>query len=86
MKIETLINMVDSMLTYVGGETFSDLQTVSNALEKQIPKEPTKRKVGKVTEYWCFKCGAYIDNGYDMRLSSRGDYCKYCGQKIDWRV
>lgn len=30
-------------------------------------------------------CDGYIGNGYDMRVSSRGDYCKYCGQKIDWK-
>ena len=67
MKTENLMNMVDSLLPYVEGEAFMDLQTISTAINKQIPKEPRKTKIDKVTNYWCPKCGGYIGNGYDMR-------------------
>lgn len=59
------------------------------ALGKRKPMKPyTTQRQGEhmpvVTEYWCSSCDAYINNSYDMRYGNRGNYCKWCGQAINW--
>lgn len=52
-----------------------------SALEKQIPKLPTKTKNSTLL---CPNCGEYV--GYvDAEVDIRADYCNFCGQAIDWR-
>lgn len=43
------------------------------ALERQMAKKPIK---SKMVFYTCSKC-------YTI-LNQAGNYCDYCGQKIDW--
>ena len=47
--------------------------TIIDALEKQIPKKPKRRK--DTTYTFCPCC----DSG-----NLQNDYCTDCGQKIDW--
>ena len=57
------------------------IQIVIFALEKQIPKPPTKTKNSTLL---CPNCGEYV--GYvDAEVDIRADYCNFCGQAIDWR-
>lgn len=61
-----------------GGEA---LEVSISALEKQIPKPPTKTKNSTLL---CPNCGEYV--GYvDAEVDIRADYCNFCGQAIDWR-
>ena len=54
---------------------------IISALEKQIPKPPTKTKNSTLL---CPNCGEYV--GYvDAEVDIRADYCNFCGQAIDWR-
>ena len=57
------------------------LEVAIPALEKQIPKPPTKTKNSTLL---CPNCGEYV--GYvDAEVDIRADYCNFCGQAIDWR-
>lgn len=47
------------------------------ALEKQIPKKPHKN-YEKVNLKWC-ECGNYLGE-----LKNEQNYCKRCGQALDW--
>ena len=48
-------------------------KTIINALEKQIPKKPTKDKYVPELDF-CPECGTEVTNC---------NYCPYCGQKLD---
>lgn len=51
------------------------------ALGKQTPKKPKRDKeysLGRV----CPECGAYLGNV--QFITSNYDYCRWCGQAIDW--
>ena len=56
------------------------MQTCKSALEKQIPKKPNihgyreGREINTIS-YTCPVCNKHI---------GREDYCKYCGQALDW--
>lgn len=68
----------DSILT-----TQDDLQTIIDALEKQIPKMPLEKEVigvsmtGYKYKGQCPKCSAKVSQ-------CTGNYCPKCGQAIDW--
>lgn len=47
------------------------------ALEKQIPKKPHKN-YEKLNLKWC-ECGNYLGE-----LKNEQNYCKRCGQALDW--
>ena len=49
-------------------------QTAINALEKQIPKKPTKDKYVLELDF-CPECGTEV---------TYCNYCPHCGQKINW--
>ena len=50
------------------------------ALEKQLPKKP-EEVVGAIygISYECKNCGSEIEP-----LDIYADYCKWCGQRLDW--
>ena len=59
--------------------------TSINALEKQIPKKPYKRKEHKQNDYYCAICKCYL--GDEMELQNaclQPKYCEHCGQALDW--
>ena len=66
---------------FVGGgyKEFTEKE-VTSALEKQVPKKPNihgyreGREVNTVS-YTCPICNKHI---------GREDYCKHCGQALDW--
>lgn len=63
------------------GQLLLALDMAIDALEKQIPKKPERDEeypLGRV----CPKCCAYLGNVQFM--SSNHDYCKWCGQALDW--
>ena len=52
-------------------------ETAIEALEKQIPKKPHKN-YEKLSVKWC-ECGYYLGE-----LKNEQNYCKNCGQALDW--
>lgn len=92
MTIQEIIESIDYCLKCDNDRiptTQEDLQTIKEALEKQIPKKPTAHKVdvpkikvgngffGKgTTVYRCPCCNELI--------SRICDCCYNCGQAIDW--
>lgn len=61
--------------------TKEDVQTVKNALEKQILKKPDKIKEYNPNDYYCTVCKYYL--GY---ACLQPKFCPNCGQAIDWGV
>ena len=51
------------------------------ALEKQIPTRPYKKRSYEGIYYMCESCGAYIIADYCV---IKPKYCNVCGQKLDW--
>lgn len=64
---------------YFKGEIYElseALIVLKGLIEKQIPK---KLEIDGEFDLLCAGCGSVLDfKGYD------GDYCPYCGQKINW--
>lgn len=64
---------------------------ISDAIYSRMAMKPRIEKVGgpffgdEHTEYYCSNCGGYICSVSAIDKSLRGDFCKWCGQKIDWR-
>lgn len=55
-----------------------DLETLADAVERQIPMKPT----GVCGSASCRRCGCRISFlRYELFKDS---YCSHCGQKIDW--
>lgn len=61
--------------------TKEDVQTVKNALEKQILKKPDKIKEYNPNDYYCTVCKYYL--GY---ACLQPKFYPNCGQAIDWGV
>lgn len=60
------------------------LNMAIEALEKQIPKKPYKRKEGKETNYYC-SCKHYLGDETEIQLIAiRPRFCDNCGQALDW--
>ena len=67
----------------------SDVENVIKALEKQIPKKPTKLDSKLLIEagwiYKCPTCGlACGANKYHLEATQDEFYCTQCGQRLDW--
>lgn len=65
--------------------TKEDVQTVKNALEKQIPKKPIKKDIGKLkipNTAFCPICDNPVIK--DEADNYEQAYCCYCGQALDW--
>ena len=60
---------------------------VKSALEKQIPKKVTVRKIGyKLLDYIC-PCCTYkqiSQCGGEWVAGQKYKYCSHCGQALDW--
>lgn len=64
-------------------EYYEALRTAVKALKRQLSVPPIKEKVSlagreEYCKYVCPKCKKVL------RPSVRGDYCPYCGQRINW--
>ena len=65
---EAIIDIRENIQPIVGGKS---LDIAISAIEKQIPKKPTKAR----SEIVCPTCKTLIGSS---------PYCRYCGQAIDW--
>ena len=79
--IENLKYLISSDCTDTQHDFVEEIKIAIEALEKQIPKKPTRGKYGH-TECAC--CGWIVE-------SFCGDlekypFCPNCGQAIDWEV
>lgn len=67
--------------------TQEDLQTIKEALEKQIPKKPIEKDIGKLKisdTAFCPICDNPVIK--DETDNYEQAYCCYCGQAIDWNM
>ena len=59
--------------------TYEDADRIIEALEKQIPKEPSEVCYTETIIDWtCGRCGRFHRNDFKL------NYCSECGQKIKW--
>lgn len=61
------------------------------ALQKQVPKKPTKLVsqllIGAGWIYKCATCGcACGENKYHSEVTCDDIYCTQCGQMLDWNI
>lgn len=61
-------------------ELESAMSIAENAIEKQIPKKPRETRCALM----CANCGHKITEKGCKKLNR--NYCKKCGQAIDWGV
>lgn len=56
-----------------------ELQSVKEAIEKQIPQEPVLEEIRKgYSVFYCPRCKSLTDAWLPP-------YCAHCGQRLDWR-
>lgn len=86
MTIQEIIESIDYCLECDNDRiptTQEDLQTIKEALEKQIPKKPIEKEVigvsmsGYKYKGQCPKCSLTVSQFL-------GNYCHHCGQALDW--
>lgn len=66
------------------GPQCNAIKKAIEALERQIPKKPYKRKEGKETNYYC-SCKYYLGDETEIQLIAiRPRFCDNCGQVLDW--
>ncbi len=69
--------------------TKEDVQTIKNALEKQIPKKPKSYLVNmKHIDFLCPNCKKRIISKVDGEwLAGKNQkFCDECGKALDWSV
>lgn len=82
MKKKTALEMFKDLIKGMPLTKTEDknVKVIEVALEKQIPKKPNVhgyregREINTIS-YTCPACNKHI---------SREDYCKHCGQALDW--
>jgi hypothetical protein len=85
MEIEKAIKLLkadkDLISRKVTRHTFYEYEEAVQALEKQIPYQPSEidcvNEENNILDGYC-KCNKLVD--------SRMKYCRLCGQKLDWEV
>lgn len=92
MTIQEIIESIDYCLECDNDSiptTQDDLQTIKEALEKQIPKKPKIIKYESeydTRDYFCpicNKCFIHFVDG-EFYAGKKDCWCSECGQKIDW--
>ena len=92
MTIQEIIESIDYCLECDNDRiptTQEDLQTIKEALEKQIPKKPTCYKVELREKKAGYEIRTEYGRSYscprcERFLSDRYDWCYACGQALDW--
>ena len=77
--------IIDPYVKTTTSEYNKVLFIAEEAIEKQIPKKPYKRKEHKQNDYYCAICKCYL--GDEMELQNaclQPKYCEHCGQALDW--
>lgn len=78
MKIEEMIETLRYKAMNIKAKIEPDFfYEVADALEKQVPKKVAYFKLA-VDAYECPNC-----EDISLKISA-GQYCRYCGQKLDW--
>lgn len=84
-----LINL-KSVHPFLSWEEMMEVRDIAiEALEKQVPKKPTKLEYKLLLEagwiYKCPNCGcACGENKYHPEVTEDDMFCTQCGQKLDW--
>lgn len=76
--IENLKYLISDDCTDTQHDFVEEIKIAIDALEKQIPKKPRETRCALM----CASCGHKITEKGCKKLNR--NYCKKCGQKIDW--
>ena len=81
-----LLNDTEFAEKHQGKEEYTDMLLMcKEALEKQIPKKPYKRKEHKQNDYYCAICKCYLGDETELQNAClQPKYCEHCGQALDW--
>jgi predicted SprT family Zn-dependent metalloprotease len=89
---EALKDIQESGIDLGGGDyvDFNALVVAVNALEKQIPKNPTRMDCKayngyvRYADYYCPVCGKQQKRKFNGKRMNDGWFCERCGQKLIW--
>lgn len=82
VKAEEVLSKVKEAINSDNIEILADnylLSLLGNAVEKQIKMKPGKVIAVFGSAYECANCGNTLEIN-----SLTGNYCNWCGQKLDW--
>ncbi len=69
--------LMDIQSDWEDGVEYEAFNVAMNAINKQIPKKVVSHELGDYTTiHYCQRC--------DSSVHKQDNYCKICGQKIDW--
>lgn len=72
----------ESDLVYRNRKMYAELAI--EALEKQIPKKPYKRREHKTLSCYC-SCKYFLGDERELQIIAlRPTYCPNCGQRLNW--
>ena len=71
---------------YINMCSAEEMKIAIEALEKQIPRKPDKRKEHKQNDYYCAVCRYYLGDEMELKFAGlQPKFCPNCGQALDWR-
>lgn len=70
---------------YINMCSAEEMKIAIEALEKQIPRKPDKRKGHKQNDYYCAVCRYYLGDEMELKFAGlQPKFCPNCGQALDW--
>ena len=70
---------------YINMCSAEEMKIAIEALEKQIPRKPDKRKEHKQNDYYCAVCRYYFGDEMELKFAGlQPKFCPNCGQALDW--
>lgn len=88
-EVIKVIKEIEDIGTVLSSD-FKWLEMARDALEKQVPKKPTKLEYELLLNagwiYTCPSCGcACGENRYHPEVTQDDMFCTQCGQMLDWK-
>ena len=76
------LNTIEMTMKLQCNKEYEDIkdnfETIKELVEKEKPKKPLKYKLSNHLEIVCPNCECYVNT------KKKYNYCKECGQKLDW--
>lgn len=85
MEIKRALEIIEEELPFTSGVIEEAIDTIKNAVEKQIPKKPRAYKDTFNDDIYegCPTCQKPIVNVWNF-AKYEPLYCHYCGQRLKW--
>ena len=78
--IENLKYLISGDCTGNQMDFIEEIEMAINALEKQVPKRPLKKRIVNDGYAWEWVC----PNCHIVKVTTEEQFCDDCGQRLDW--